>query len=661
MKHYKTLVELLEGVGSINDRYITFIEGGQKEACYTYSEFYTRALNTLFIFQSFGIKPGDKIVFFLRDNAKFIEAFWACLLGGIVPVPVAVGISDEHRCKLFKIYERLENAYLYTDSESLALLEIFAAGSGQTAVFAVLTERTIRTCMLIKGTETGRIQNRAPDDIGFIQFSSGSTQEPKGVVLTHRNLLATNYAMGNRLQYTPDDISLSWMPLTHDLGIIGFHLNMLVFGMNQNLMPTDLFSRRPLLWLQKAHEKRASILCSPNFGYKHYLKIHETRDCHDLDLSSVRVIVNGAEPISVDLCRRFLETLQKHGLKKNVFCPGYGLAEAGLAVALPTPGNELNYLSLNRHTLKLGGVVQILASDHPDAVLFAVEGPVVDNCQLQIGDERGGDLGCNVIGEIQIKGDNVTSGYYSNDNANQALFTENGWLHTGDLGFLCNGELLVTGRLKDIIFVNGVNYYPHDIEAIALQHPALELGKVVAAGVRCDYADQDHILVFILYRGDMRDFAALSKQLAALLCEKAGLQLTHIIPVKRIPKTTSGKIQRRFLVEEYLRGDYTTELETLQKFKNEEAFTESRCANSIETILQCMFCTVLKNETVTVNDNFFEIGASSLELAMVHEKIDEQYPDMLEITDFFEYPTVRMLAMYMHLKLDADGACMNIN
>lgn len=651
MKHHKTLVELLEAI-SIEDRSITFIEGAQKETQIAYPELYRRALNALFVFQSLGVKPGDEVVLFLRDNEKFIEAFWACLLGGMVPVPVAVGISDEHRAKVFKIFQRLKRPYLYTDSESMVLLEVFAAINGMRESFTKIKATLIETIRLTVNSEIGRIKAARPDDIGFIQFSSGSTREPKGVVLTHRNLLSTNYAMGNRLRYTQDDISLSWMPLTHDLGIIGFHLNMLVFGMSQNLMPTDLFSRRPLLWLQKAHEKRATILCSPNFGYKHYLKVYETRDTHELDLSCVRVIINGAEPISVDLCKRFVKTMRKHGLAKNTLYPGYGLAEAGLAVALPEPEQGFEYFCVNRHELKLGSPVKALAHDHPDAISFAIEGSVVEDCQLQIGNEQGIDLGLNVIGEIQIKGENVTKGYYADDNSNQGLFTSNGWLCTGDLGFLNAGKLVVTGRLKDIIFVNGVNYYPHDLEAIALQHEELELGKVVVAGTRRDKADQDDILIFVLFRGDQQTFAILAKQLAALIAEKAGLQTTHIIPVSRIPKTTSGKVQRRFLVDEYLRGDYDAALE---KLKTVWAISASldMSRNSTETLLRDLCNEIFENKNITPNDSLFEIGASSLDLALIHEKIDVLYPGVLDVTDFFEYPTLRLLAAYLEFQSQA--------
>lgn len=649
---YPTLTAALKA-NARDDRSVTFIEGINTETVVSYRELHRRALALLFYFQSRGLKPGDELIFFLKDNVGFIDAFWACLLGGIVPVPIAVGISDEHRSKLLRIFKRLKQPHLLIDRKAAELLEAYAGSENLKAQYDNVLQRMLVIEDIQTGDQTGAEHESQADDLAFIQFSSGSTREPKGVRLTHRNLLTTIVDMGERAGYTTDDISLSWMPLTHDLGLIGFHLTMIVFAMNQNIMATEVFSRRPLLWLQKASEKRATLLSSPNFGYKHYLKMYYSRDDHDLDLSPIRMILNGAEPISVTLCHQFLDTMAKHGLRRSAMYPGYGLAEASLGVCMPIPGSEFEYLTVDRDSLVLGGKVIYTDAGNPNALRFAVEGPPVARCGLRIADLNGHDLGQDSVGEIQIKGPNVTTGYYEDADANRDLITSDGWLRTGDLGFLHNGQLAVTGRLKDIIFANGLNYYPHDLEAIALKSDRLELGKVVAVGARGNDTDHDDILVCILYRGDLQDFLPIVRDVRRHINEQTGLEVTHVLPVQRIPKTTSGKVQRRFFADEYLRGDFAAVIDELARLQNlQTANATAGSANDSEYIhkLQFICDSLLPGRRIGAQDNFFEIGLSSLDLAQLGEKINEYYPDTVDITDMFDHPTLESLATLIESK-----------
>ena len=267
-----------------SDKWITFIEGKQDQRRFSYAQLYDRARMLLFDFQEAGLKPGDQLIILHKDNQTFVEAFWACVFGGMVPVPIAVGISDEHRAKLFRVFTKLERPYLYTTQENLDRLNQFAEQYGLHESIQTIRHKTLLSNLMEDHAERGQEHTPQLDDICFIQFSSGSTSEPKGVVLTHRNVLVNLNAIAAGAGYTQDDISLSWMPLTHDMGLLGFHLNMVAVGMSQCLMPTDLFSRRPLLWMEKVSELKATVTCSPNFGYKHFLKAlgNKTLDAVDL-------------------------------------------------------------------------------------------------------------------------------------------------------------------------------------------------------------------------------------------------------------------------------------------------------------------------------------------------------------------------------------------
>jgi acyl-CoA synthetase (AMP-forming)/AMP-acid ligase II/acyl carrier protein len=494
-----------------------------------------------------------------------------------------------------------------------------------------------------------------PDDVAFIQFSSGSTSEPKGVVLTHRNILANCQGVSEAARLTEQDISLSWMPLTHDMGLIGFHIFMLVNRIHQHLMPTDLFVRRPLLWLTFAGQKRASLMCSPNFGYRHYLKVLGDRPVDGLDLSSVRLLFNGAEPISAELCDEFLTRMQPARLARATMFPVYGLAEASLAATFPTPGTALHTARLDRHHLSVGEAAQEAPAGSRDAVNLVAVGRAIPYCKVRICGDQGQDLPEGIVGHILITGENVTRGYFEDAAVNAASFSADGWLRTGDLGMMRQGELFITGRAKEILFVNGQNYYPHDLEGIAQHAEGLDLGKVVVAGVRPVTAQTDHIIVFVLHRGDVKDFLPIATEVSKLINEHTGLEVADVVPVKRIPKTTSGKIQRHLLEESYIDGEFSAELAELATLRAALRGPASASRSDIEEKIRSICDAALEGKKLDLHDNLFEVGASSLKLIEIHEQIDQQFPGQIDLTELFDFPTIAELAAHLEGKLAAQA------
>ncbi len=362
------------------------------------------------------------------------------------------------------------------------------------------------------------------------------------------------------------------MPLTHDMGLIGMHIMMLAHRMNNYIMPTELFIRRPLLWMTFCARKRATITSSPNFGYRHYLKVLSDRAVADIDLSAVRIIYNGAEPISVELADEFMDRLAPTKIPRWAMCPVYGLAEATLVVSFPQPPNQMySSIAVDRHTLNVGQMPASLPKDHADALLLMAVGSPIPYCNVRIADDEDRAVTDGHVGHILIQGENVTKGYYENPDANAKGYTADGWLRTGDLGMLKEGKLYITGRAKEIIFVNGQNYYPHDIESIAIRADSMELGKVVAAGIRPKHGSTDDLVIFVLHRMDMKEFLPIATQIGRLVNEHTGLEVASVVPVKRIPKTTSGKIQRHLLEEDYLNGVQDAELAELTKLRAELA------------------------------------------------------------------------------------------
>jgi acyl-CoA synthetase (AMP-forming)/AMP-acid ligase II/acyl carrier protein len=441
------------------------------------------------------------------------------------------------------------------------------------------------------------------------------------------------------------------MPLTHDMGLIGFHIVMFANRVHAHLMPTELFVRRPLLWLTFATRVRATILCSPNFGYRHYLKVLGERTVEGLDLSAVRLIFNGAEPISVELCEEFLARLAPAKLARNAMYPVYGLAEASLAVSFPPLGAPLRTLALNRHRMNVGDPVQPVPDGDRDAIRLVSEGRAIPYCRVRIAGDDDRELPAGRIGQVHMSGDNVTRGYYEDREANAAAFTADGWLRTGDLGLIHDGDLYISGRAKEIIFVSGQNYYPHDLETIAQRSPGLELGKVVAAGVRRRGGELEELVVFVLHRAGLEEFLPLARRVTRLINEQTGLEVAQVVPVKRIPKTTSGKIQRHVLEESYLDGEFDAELAQLAQLRDAQRAPQLGSRTEIEEKLKTICDAALEGKRVDIHDNLFEIGASSLKLIEIHEQIDREYPGKVDLTELFDFPTIAELAQHLQSKL----------
>jgi acyl-CoA synthetase (AMP-forming)/AMP-acid ligase II len=652
LSQFTTLVDVLEGNRDA-DRSVTYVEGENIERRVPFAEVHARAVGILYHLQAIGARRGDKMIIFLSNNEQFLDGFWAALSGGIVPVPLAVGISDEHRHKLLRVARKLGNPLLYTDAKSLERLGALAAQVGESAIFEQLKARAFLVESITDISKAGKLVRPQPGDLAFIQYSSGSTSEPKGVMLTHRNLIAHIQGATDIGRYNTHDISLSWMPLTHDMGLIGLYLMQFANRVHVNLMPTELFVRRPLLWLQTAAKKRVSLTCSPNFGYRHFLKVLGDRRLENTDLSCIRQIYNGAEPISAALCSEFMNTLAYTGLKRSAMYPVYGLAEGCLGVTFPPQDVEFHWIRLNRHRLGVGAKIELNPIEARDALEVVSVGHIVPNTEMLIADDSRAGLPDETVGHILIRGTSVTSGYYADPEATAAAIDANGWLDTGDLGVIHEASLYIVGRAKEIIFVNGQNYYPYDLENIAQRAPGVDLNKIVAAGIARPGSQGEELVMFVLHRGSMQEFLPTANAVGRLINEHTGLEVAHVIPTKRIPKTTSGKVQRHLLEQAYIEGEFDGELAELKTLREARGALEREAGEGLEARLQALCEAALPGKRIDVNDNLFEIGASSLKLIEIHESVDKDFPGLIDLTELFDYPTIAQLAKHLEGKLKA--------
>jgi len=648
MPPFETLNAMLPA-DAREDRHITFIDGERDQRTLSFRRLRQRALGALGALQRRGISRGDALILYLGDNERFLEMFWACLLGGIVPVPLAPGSNDEHWRKLLRVFAQLDRASVCIDAPALERFDAFISAQGLGAEGAVLRSRTVVVGGLDIAGEPGEPVQPDPHDIAFIQYSSGSTGEPKGVMLTHRNLTINTAQLAAGAGYTDRDSVLSWMPLSHDMGLIGFHLTLLSTGASHAIMRTELFARRPLLWLELASQRRSTVLCSPNFGFQHYLRQYAIKPPQGLDLSSIRMIMNGAEPISAEVCRRFVSTMAPHGLKPNTMFTVYGLAEATLAVSVPRLEVPIETVRLDLSRLHAGEQVREAVAHSGRSVEFVKLGPPLPGVELRIVGGSGAVSGERVMGHVHIRGDNVTQGYYKDAKRTAELRSADGWFDTGDLGLLWDGQLIITGRAKDLIIVNGQNHYPHDLERIAQQTVGIEANRVAAAGVRSPVDDTESLAVFVLHRGALAEFVPLVLELRRTILAQTGLEASHVVPVRHIPKTSSGKLQRYALAEAFEQGEFDGALAELAVLLAAHAAPgcDEQAGTPTARRLQDICAAFVSGRQLTPQTNLLEINLNSLNLARIHEAIDREFPQRIDVTDLFEYPTLEQLADFL--------------
>ena len=614
-----------------DDRYIHLVRTAKDMETIDFATLVSLARQAAGVLSAHGIAPGHELVLCTRSNKAFLIGFWGAVLAGAVPVPIAVGKTAEQRQKLTRVLTQLRHPALLADAD-------------ETGIAGIAANR----CLTVDDLTTGEgaapaLIRPAEDALAFIQYSSGSTGAPKGVCISHGNVTAHCAAIHDSMQWTDTDRGLSWMPLTHDMGLIVMHLSQLAAGMTHTILDTDLFIRRPQLWLERATSDGANVLCSPNFGYRHFLKFYDRRPSDSIELSHVTTIFNGAEPISRPICDEFLQKMARHGLRSTAMVPVYGLAEGTVGVTRAPSGRPVRSTSIDRHQLAIGERIRHVAPDDPDALELVRLGTPIPHVELRIADANDEELAHEHVGHIHIRGRSVTRGYYGLAEETRSAQTVDGWLRTGDVGFIDGGELVVSGRQKDIVIVNGQNYYAHDLERFAFDIGGLELGKVAVAAARRGHDSTEQIVVFALYRGEHAEFVALARQIAEQIATSTGVAIDAVVPVPRIPKTTSGKVQRSVLAKNFAMGEYDDVAVGAGADGDGPASPDADPVDTLAIIL-AICAQHAAPVTIGADDDLFDVGITSLTLTEISLGIDERYPGKVSIDDLFDCPTPRQIA-----------------
>ncbi len=645
MISYRRLQDVFTASKETADRGITFIDELDQERYLAYSELYKHAMQTLHCLQSFGLTQGDELLIQLEDNRMFLEVFWACIMGGIIAVPVTASHNDETRLKVYKVWGKLKNPAIIGLEGQLAGLEAYGRDRPEHQAAAErMKHRGIDRHRLQLG-ETAAPAAVNPADIAFIQFSSGSTGDPKGVVLTHQNVVANIRALQQAWSIDSSWRVLSWMPLTHDMGLIAMVILHTYTQAPQFIMRTNLFIRNPIAWIDIASKHRVNQLFSPNFGLKYFLAFYEEEHNYQWDLSGIEYICNGAEPISIELCERFMDHLAKYGLRFSAMKAVYGLAEGTVGVCMPPNHEPIRHVSLDMRSLGVGQKARPLPRNAPGSFLYADVGYPVASCELRIVGAAGECVEEGTVGSIEIRGASVTSGYYRAPEQTRRILNQEGWLNTGDLGFLQDGRLIVMGRQKDVLIFSGQNVYAHDIERIAEEVDGVKPSSAAACGAANAALEAETSLLFLRFRSkDMGQFSRLADRVRQHIHHKMGVLIDHILPVAAIPKTTSGKIQRYQLAERYLNGRFAAQIQQLEAIK-----AHNRLEEGLERTDQKLLriCRELIDDEFGPFDHFVEAGGDSLILTRITDELTKRYGIEVAVAALFKFPTISKLSAFI--------------
>jgi acyl-CoA synthetase (AMP-forming)/AMP-acid ligase II len=547
---HPTVSAQLMATGRSESGGLVFVDAAEREVSLSWPEVYRRARHTAAGLARLGVREGDRVALLLPTSPGFMDAFFGALLAGAVPVPlyppVRLGRLEEYHRATARMLQVTGAAVVLTDSRVRLLLGPSVEKARPR--LGCLTVDEVSRC-----EESHEVAVR-PEALGLIQFSSGSTVDPKPVALTHGALMAQVAALevAMPLHAGVPRVGVSWLPLYHDMGLIGCVLSGLHYPGKLVLIPPEVFLARPALWLRALSRHQGYISPAPNFAYGLCLKRVKDSELEGVDLSSWRHALNGAEPVSADTLRRFSERFERWGFSARSFRPVYGLSEASLAVTFPPEGRGPRTLGVDAAVLAREARVEDGARE-----LVSVGSPVA-GFEVEIRDPLGAPLPERRVGRVYARGPSLMSGYFGDSEATARALSPEGWLDTGDLGFLADGELYLTGRAKDVVIIRGANHAPQAFEEPLQAVEGVRTGCAVALGFTPEDGG-DEALLILAERAGPDAGAEVEERIRAAVVEATGVRphTVRLLEPGTLPRTSSGKLRRAEALRRYLSGELT--------------------------------------------------------------------------------------------------------
>lgn len=499
-----------------------------------------------------GLAAGETVALMLPTGREYLACFLAVLAAGGVPVPIyppaRMSQIEEHLRRHARILANAAAVLMITVGQALGVAQLLRA--------AVPSLRSILTPEELRAAPSPGLHCGSAGDLAFLQYTSGSTGDPKGVMLTHANLLANLRAMGRAGEVRADDVFVSWLPLYHDMGLIGAWLAPMYFGFPLVLMSPLAFLARPVRWLEAIHRYRGTISGAPNFAYELVARKVTDDDLRGLDLACWRLAFNGAEPVAPATLDAFSTRLAPFGFRREALAPVYGLAECSVCLAVPPLGRGPKIDAIDREALATQRIAIPVEAGAPHALLVPSCGRAIPGHAMRIVDAGGRERGPREVGRLQFSGPSATQGYYRNPAATAALLAGE-WRETGDYAYLAGGEVYLTGRSKDVILRGGRNLYPYELEQAVGEVPGVRKGCVAVFGSLDPASGTERVVVLAETRetgGGARE--ALRARILAVASDVIGMAPDDVVlaPPHSVLKTSSGKIRRAACRELYESG-----------------------------------------------------------------------------------------------------------
>jgi fatty-acyl-CoA synthase len=554
--HCGNLIEMLENASDSQKTAMTFLDRDFKETHKTYKELLLGASTVAHYLRNRGLKRSDKVLILLLTSDDFINAFFGTILAGGVPVaaspPMTFGDISKYLLNLNHIVENSEARFLITFSRIKKVIGN-VLGSNNNLKELILSKDIVPERPLVPG-----FPSLDTEEPAFFQYTSGSTGLPKGAMLSHRALLSNVYGIAHGIQCGPNDVGVSWLPLFHDMGLIGGVLTALYTRAQLVSMLPESFVMDPGSWLRTITKFGGTIAVAPNFAYHLCANRISDEELSTFDLTKLKVAMNGAEPVDIHTLQLFEKRFAACGLRNNVAFPVYGMAENCLAATFPTLGQRFEVESMDRYRLEVHQEAVDTRPDDPFPFLAVSVGAPLAGQEVAILDSQGGGFTRERrVGEIVVRSPSLMSGYYHNEKESTQVIVD-GWLHTGDLGFIHKGRLFITGRAKEMIIKRGRNYYPYDIERAASTVPGVRKGCLVAFSVpSVSHGTEDLVVVVETRETDEHQKRQMEQAITSEILSAVGIKPDRIllVPPRSIPKTSSGKLQRLLCRQRFIEGN----------------------------------------------------------------------------------------------------------
>lgn len=616
-----------------------------KDVFYSYPEIKTRALYLLDCLQKKGVRKGDIVIVETEEPEIFHAMFWACMYGGIIISSIQAPALWEKNSKSLEIFsrqlEQLNMPFVVTQQSHVENYKVLSDKSFSLLVFEEL-----------KSEQQAVPVEQKTDDIIYIQFSSGTTGIPEGAMLSHRNIIFSCASTAKATKLGSEDTVLSWLPHTHNLGLFAPLIIAMMLGNSGYYMKPSLFLQNPLLFLRKIMEYHAAWFCINNFGLEWMIQKVPAEALADLNLSSIKSIFAGAENISRETIQRFSEKFGVCGIEQKVIRPGYGMTEATLVVSLTQKETGSIMECISRKEMMCHNQAVLIETENretKDAVWYTGNGIAVKDVSIRIVDDNNNVLPERVLGEIQVAGDCLFQGYYHTQQSENEKIMD-GWLCTGDIGYLSNQQLFIVGRKKDVAVIRGTNYMITDIEACISENTGIP--KAILALVGIMQNNQEELAGFVQYQDSLEKFAVLSQKIREVVRAYYQLELSVVLPIKTIPKTSTGKIMRYMLKMQYESGmykDIAEKMDAMNQHLVAENKTEAEAeAETKKKLLECWGEILhLPEEEISDSTPFASLGGNSIQAYQLLLLLSKKFKIDLGQEVIAKYNTVSKMEHYL--------------